>query len=852
MNQPEEPAGSDDDEPPLVPRGNPLRWRSGLSICAAGLGLGLLTVMARGGPRGGVVFGFAAALLVAVGVLRWLGTFDDAASDPPLMANELLPPAALAGTGVLATYLGLRAAVAGELGPWGAGFVVTGGFLLALSGLGMAVDRLGQAPSRRPFYRREGFWLLCFATVVLLPRLGSHGLTDPWETHYGEVAREILARRDWISLWWAHEEWFWSKPILGFWMQALAMAALGVRYEPGEMLAAAQRGLTPAPEWAVRFPTFLVTIAATYVLYRGVAAHFGRRAGLLGGVVLTTMPQWFLLSHQTMTDMPFVAGISACLGFFLWALATDPEAVVRARRLAVGSFQVSVSLHQLLLAAVVLLVVPQIVYLVGRNVALNFDPVVGLRVPPVRWVEDTVSFGSGGGVCGSLPGNKPCSTLRASFPGFSPALQALLWAQALALFLYLEWGERRAQRLLFVAAFVCAALATLAKGPAGAVLPALAIVGFLVITRRADVLGRMEIAAGCAAFGAISLPWFVAMFGRHGPGFVDRLIFHDMVKRAFDHVHDTNQGSDVSFRYYLWQLGYATFPWVGLAPAAVLRFARSPREERASGAASLLVAWFVLTFVLFAYMQTKFHHYIFPAVPPLAMLVGVLLDRLWTPPRTHEGERDEAFVAATSIAGASLALLVLRDLALARPDQPSDARLFHLVSYNYAREWPDHVTFAGWFWAFGAAASVALLSLGWHRIRRAGVVAVAGVATLFAAFALNVYFPALSPHFGQRETTLAYVLASRSEPGPLVAYQMNWKGENFYTGNQVAAFVESGKGFRDWLQQRRKRGDKTFYLILLESRLGALQNELGEDATVERLTTPLENNKFALVRARFP
>ena len=33
-----------------------------------------------------------------------------------------------------------------------------------------------------------------------------------------------------------------------------------------------------------------------------------------------------------------------------------------------------------------------------------------------------------------------------------------------------------------------------------------------------------------------------------------------MYKRAFVHVHDTNAGDDVSFRYYVWQLGYGLFP----------------------------------------------------------------------------------------------------------------------------------------------------------------------------------------------------------------------------------------------------------------------------------------------------
>ena len=64
------------------------------------------------------------------------------------------------------------------------------------------------------------------------------------------------------------------------------------------------------------------------------------------------------------------------------------------------------------------------------------------------------------------------------------------------------------------------------------------------------------------------LPWYVQMYMRHGAPFTDRLLFHDMYKRAFVHVHDTNTGDDVSFRYYVWQLGL----WaISLGPASARR-----------------------------------------------------------------------------------------------------------------------------------------------------------------------------------------------------------------------------------------------------------------------------------------
>ena len=94
-------------------------------------------------------------------------------------------------------------------------------------------------------------------------------------------------------------------------------------------------------------------------------------------------------------------------------------------------------------------------------------------------------------------------------------------------------------------------------------------------------------------------------------------IFHDMFKRAFTHVHDTNEGDDVSFRFYVWQLGYALFPWTGLAPAG-LRVVDSPprRRRRAARVTSsvFLVMWFVFAFALFTFMRHE--------VPPLHLPGG--------------------------------------------------------------------------------------------------------------------------------------------------------------------------------------------------------------------------------------
>jgi hypothetical protein len=129
-----------------------------------------------------------------------------------------------------------------------------------------------------------------------------------------------------------------------------------------------------------------------------------------------------------------------------------------------------------------------------------------------------------------------------------------------------------------------------------------------------------------------------------------------------------------------------------------------------------------------------------------------------------------------------------------------------------------------------------------------GTVLLAAVGVAFCAFTLWIYLPALAPHFGQREVLLAYYQRRHGPEEPLVAYQMNWKGENFYTGNHLPAFVSTGAKFTKWLKGQRKAGTKVIYFVSEHGRIGTLKSELGAGFRAQTLTDKALNNKFALVR----
>jgi hypothetical protein len=236
----------------------------------------------------------------------------------------------------------------------------------------------------------------------------------------------------------------------------------------------------------------------------------------------------------------------------------------------------------------------------------------------------------------------------------------------------------------------------------------------------------------------------------------------------------------------------------------------------------------------------------------VAVSLGLLFlaHRLW--PHAGEEEDEErryewAFGAALAVGGAMLVLLVGRDLfAIDDPDGP--ARLTQLASYNYKRLWPSTLDFTTVLLALSVAACLGTLVPAFRALRHHAVPFMASIGVWSAVWTIDVYVVKAAPHWGQRETIFEYYRRRRGPDEPIVAYQMNWKGENFYTGNHVPAFVASGAKFKSWLGEQREQGTRVIYFTTEHSREGSLKTDLGKVTRFERLTTKTLNNKFFLAR----
>ena len=125
-------------------------------------------------------------------------------------------------------------------------------------------------------------WVMGIAAALILPYLGSIGFYDPWETHYAEVCRQMVVRDDYLYPFWKNT-YFFSKPVLIFWLSAIGFKLIGAGVIEGT--------LPMGVEWVGRLPCALFSLAAVATLFVTVRRLWNLRTAIFSCVCLSLGPE---------------------------------------------------------------------------------------------------------------------------------------------------------------------------------------------------------------------------------------------------------------------------------------------------------------------------------------------------------------------------------------------------------------------------------------------------------------------------------------------------------------------------------------------------------------------------------
>ena len=214
------------------------------------------------------------------------------------------------------------------------------------------------------------------------------------------------------------------------------------------------------------------------------------------------------------------------------------------------------------------------------------------------------------------------------------------------------------------------------------------------------------------------------------------------------------------------------------------------------------------------------------------------------------GTSKDGWLASTALFVApALLALIGRDLAWSTESHPwGMERLIHLFVYNYQRPWPPHFDYRPILTGFAIVSTVTIALAAIREIRPVMTRAFLGCALALSVWSLDFYLVDLAPHWGQREIFARYY-ALREQGEHVIAWQMNWKGENFYTGNAVYTFVDlDTRPLLTWAGQHP--GERVF-VACEHSRVGSLRSTI-PGSVVDVVTTELDDNKFGIVSVQLP
>lgn len=227
------------------------------------------------------------------------------------------------------------------------------------------------------------------------------------------------------------------------------------------------------------------------------------------------------------------------------------------------------------------------------------------------------------------------------------------------------------RRWLLYGLYAAAALATLAKGLIGFLLPGAVMFFWLLLFNQWRRLLPLHLPTGLLIFAVIAAPWHLLVAQRN-PEWAWFYFVHEHWLRFTTTTH----GRYEPWWFFLPIVVFGIFPWTGFLFSGLRRAAAggwAQRTARADDWFPLLWAGFILLF--FSASQSKLVPYILPVFPPLALVIGRRITELRA--EAEDGVWRWPFgigAALAGLLGAGLIFVVLKLGVIKTPEMLAQLR----------------------------------------------------------------------------------------------------------------------------------------------------------------------------------
>jgi 4-amino-4-deoxy-L-arabinose transferase-like glycosyltransferase len=348
------------------------------------------------------------------------------------------------------------------------------------------------------------------------------------------------------------------------------------------------------------------------------------------------------------------------------------------------------------------------------------------------------------------------------------------------------------------------ALATLAKGPVGFILPLAVTLVFLLVQKEWKTIRKMRLFPGILLFGAIVLAWYFPAILKGGKYYLNETLGHHSFDRfaiGSSHIRP--------IYYYFYNFPADFLPWVIFLPAAmVYGFSRAMTTKRKEFL--FLMVWFVFIFLFFTLSRGKRGLYFLPLFPAASLMIGKLWEDLISFSVRHL--RPEwimiplyGLIGVIFTAGVSLPWVISEKL-------------------------PPYFSYSLPVAFFLVGVSISLFLFNRSKYYGAIFLLIVGMMAGGFFYTLRVVFPLVNPHKSSR--FICQEITSRMQPGDKLALYGDFEPGpyNFYTGivpilvleeeEALSYFLRSPERVfcllrsRDFLKFQMAEGRPEFQLIL--------------------------------------